>query len=99
MTSIMRGTDIPFFIRNLPEGAEIKRLDFAQCGIILITKTTEDFDFDGTTATAWLTQEDTLKLKEKYMIDIQLSLHINGKAKRTLIKRISSDKILYEGVI
>lgn len=99
MTSIMRGTDIPFFLRNLPEGAEIKRLDFAQNGMVVITKTTEDFDFDGTTASAWLTQAETLRLKEKYMIDIQLSLHINGKAKRTLIKRISLDKILYEGVI
>lgn len=99
MTSIMRGTDIPFFLRNLPEGAEIKRLDFAQNGMVVITKTTEDFDFDGTTASAWLTQVETLRLKEKYMIDIQLSLHINGKAKRTLIKRISLDKILYEGVV
>lgn len=99
MASIMRGTDIPFDLKNLPEGTEIKRLDFAQNGKVVITKTVDDFIIDGTTAYSTLTQEDTLKVSDKYKIDIQLSLYINGKAKRTMIKSVSPDKILYEGVI
>ena len=99
MASIMRGTEIPFDLKNLPDGTEIKRLDFSQNGQIKITKTGEDFTIVDDTAYATLTQEDTLKLDDKHMIEIQLSVYINDTPKRTLIKSVSPDKILYEGVI
>ena len=99
MASIMRGTEIPFDLKNLPDGTEIKRLDFSQNGQIKITKTGEDFTIVDDAAYATLTQEDTLKLDDKHMIEIQLSVYINDTPKRTLIKSVSPDKILYEGVI
>ena len=100
MASIMRGAEIPFDIKNLPEGSEIKRLDFAQNGVIKITKTGEDFIYDEEgTAFSSLTQEETLNLDDKHKIEIQLSAYINGIPKRTLIKSVSPDRILYEGVI
>ena len=99
MATMIRGTDIPFGLKNLPEGAEIKRLDFAQNGEIVITKTGEDFTIDGTTAYSRLTQAETLKLNDKRMIEIQLSFIFNGLAKRTHIASVAPEKILYEGVI
>lgn len=99
MTMIMQGTDIPFVLKNLPEGTIIKRLDFAQHGEIKVTKTGEDFTIDGTTAYSSLTQEDTLKFDNKFVIEVQLSVTTNGVAKRTVIKTVSPGKILYEGVI
>ena len=99
MASIMRGTDIPFDLKNIPEGTIIKRLDFAQNGEIKVTKTGEDFTIEGDTAYSSLTQEDTLKFDNKYVIEVQLSVTMNGVAKRTHIKTVSPEKILYEGVI
>ncbi len=99
MASIMRGTDIPFDLKNIPEGTIIKRLDFAQNGAIKVTKTGEDFTIVDDTAYATLTQEDTLKFDNKFVIEVQLSVTMNGVAKRTVIKTVSPGKILYEGVI
>ena len=99
MASIMRGTDIPFDLKNIPEGTIIKRLDFAQNGEIKVTKTGEDFTIEGDTAYSSLTQEDTLKFDNKFVIEVQLSVTMNGVAKRTRIKSVSPEKILYEGVI
>jgi hypothetical protein len=99
MADIMRGSDIPFILRNLPEGAEIKRLDFSQLGRIVITKTSEDFTYNGNDAQSLLSQKDTLRFNATYTIEIQLSYVLNGHAKRTRIATAMPDKILYEGVI
>lgn len=99
MASIMRGTDIPLTFKNLPEGIDIKRLDIAQNDVILITKWHDDFVIEDGTGVCELTQEDTLKIDEKRTVDIQLSYHLNGKAKRTYITTVSASKILYDGEI
>ena len=99
MADIMRGSDIPFILKNLPEGATIKRLDFAQNENIVVTKTGDDFVKDGENYNALITQEEALKFNEKRIIEIQLSYVLNGHAKRTRIATATPDKILYEGVI
>ena len=99
MADIMRGTDIPITLTNLPEGIDIKRLDFAQNGVIVITKAHGDFTIDGTTGTCELTQEETLKLDAKRNVEIQLSYLLGGRAQRTYITTIPASRILYEGVI
>lgn len=99
MADIMRGSDIPFVLKNLPVGATIKRLDFAQNKEIVVTKTAEDFIQIGDEYNAIITQEDTLKFNDKRVIEIQLSYEQSGHAKRTLIATATPDKILYEGVI
>ena len=100
MQTMMRGTDIPFDIKNFPEGAGISRLDFAQNGNIVITKSADDFTYgeDGT-AYSTINQEEMLRIDPKRMIDIQLSFYINGHAKRTSVVSAKPGKILYEGVI
>ena len=99
MATMMRGTDIPFDIKNFPEGAIISRLDFAQQGSIVITKTNEDFTYYGGKAYSSISQEEMLKLDPKRLIDIQLSFHLNGHAKRTSVVSAKPGKILYEGVV
>lgn len=99
MADIMRGSDIPFVLKNLPVGATIKRLDFAQNKEIVVTKTADDFTQVGDEYNATITQEDTLKFNDKRLIEIQLSYEHNGHAKRTIIATATPDKILYEGVI
>lgn len=101
MASIMRGTDIPFDLKNFPEGASIVRLDFAQDKNIVVTKFADDFTYDAETETynAVITQAEALKFSDKKMIEVQLSFYINGHAKRTHIATATPDKILYEGVI
>ena len=100
MADLMRGTDIPLTFRNLPEGIVIKRLDISQNDKIVITKTGEDFTIEGDVGVVELTQEDTLKLDETRLCEIQLSYYnANGKAKRTYISAVSASKILYDGVI
>ena len=99
MASLMRGTDIPLTLINLPEGIDIKRLDIAQKGRIVITKYHDDFTIEDNTGVCYLTQEDTLKLDDKRTVEIQLAYYLNGKAKRTYITTVSASKILYDGVI
>lgn len=99
MATIMRGTDIPITLINLPEGIVIKRLDFAQNGNIVITLYGEDFTIEDNRATAYLSQEETLKLNEKITVEIQLGYTIGGKAQRTFIKSVPAGRILYDGVI
>ena len=96
---MMRGTDIPFDIRNFPEGASIVRLDFAQNGNIVITKNADDFTYQDGTAYSTISQAEMLKIDAKRMIYIQLSFYINGHAKRTSVVSAKPGKILYEGVI
>ena len=99
MADIMRGTDIPFILKNLPEGATIKRLDFAQNDEIIVTKFADDFVKDGDNYNALITQEEALRFNDKRVIAIQFCYALNGHAKRTRIATATPDKILYEGVI
>ena len=99
MQTMMRGTDIPFDIKNFPEGANIVRLDFAQQNSVVITKNADDFTYHEGTAYSTITQEEMLRIDPKRMIDIQLSFYINGHAKRTSVVSAKPGKILYEGVI
>ena len=101
MSTMMKGTDIPITLTNLPEGCDIKRLDFAQNNGIVITKYGEDFtiDTEARTATATLSQEETLKFDYNRIVDIQLSYHLNGLAQRSSIKTVNAGRILYDGVI
>ena len=99
MAELMRGTDIPITLSNLPEGIEIKRLDFSQNDEIVITKLGSDFTIEGNTATGELTQEETLKLDQNKIVELQLAYKVNGKARRTYIKKCPASKILYEGEI
>ena len=99
MQTMMRGTDIPFDIKNFPEGASIVRLDFAQQDKVVITKNADDFTYYEGTAYSTISQEEMLRIDPKRMIDIQLSLYINGHAKRTNVVSAKPGKILYEGVI
>lgn len=99
MSRITKGADVSITLKNIPEGMEIKRLDFSQNDNIVITKTNGDFVYDGEAYVSELTQEDTLKLDEKYMVEIQLSFKVGGKADRTPIVKCPASKILYQGVI
>lgn len=99
MADIMKGTDIPITLINLPVGIDIKRLDFAQNGVIVITKTHDDFTIDGTTGVCQLTQAETLKLNDKRIVEIQLAYLLGGKAQRTYIKSIPASRILYQGEV
>lgn len=99
MQTMRKGTDIPFDIKNFPEGARIDRIDFAQNDNLVITKLADDFTYYEGVAYSTLTQEETLKIEPDRMIDIQLSFHINGHAKRTNIVRAKPGNILYKGVI
>ena len=99
MADIMRGTDIPITLTNLPEDFELKRLDFSQNGEVVITKFADDFTFDGNSAYATLTQEETLKISEKRNVEIQLSYYASGLANRTPIQNVPASRILYNGVI
>ena len=99
MADIMRGSDTPFVLKNLPVGATIKRLDFAQNKEIVVTKTADDFIQVDDEYNAIITQEDTLKFSDKRVIEIQLSYEQSGHIKRTVIATVTPDKILYEGVI
>ena len=99
MLQMMRGTDIPFDIRNLPVSATIARLDFEQQGNVVITKTTDDFTLVDGVAYATITQEEMLKINQKRNIDIQLSFYFNGHAKRTSVVSTKPGRILYEGVV
>ena len=99
MADIMRGSDIPFILKNLPVGATIERLDFAQNQEIIVTKFADDFTQDGGNYNALITQVEALKFNDKRVIEIQFCYKINGHAKRTRIATATPDKILYEGVI
>lgn len=99
MADIMRGTDIPITLINLPVGIDIKRLDFAQNGKIVITKTHNDFTIDGTTGVCEITQSEALKLDARCPVEIQLAYHLGGKAQRTYITTIPVRRILYEGEV
>lgn len=96
---IMKGTDIPITLINLPVGIDIKRLDFAQNGEIVITKTHNDFTIDGTTGVCEITQSEALKLDARCPVEIQLAYYIDGKARRTYITTIPVRRILYEGEV
>lgn len=48
MASIIRGTDIPFDLKNFPVGAEIKRLDFAQNNNVVLKTHVKSFRADKT---------------------------------------------------
>ena len=99
MANIMRGTDLPLTFINLPEGIDIKRLDIAQDGEIIITKYHDDFTIEDNTGVVELTQAETLKISAKKSIEIQLAYYVNGKAKRTYVTTVSASKILYDGEI
>lgn len=99
MASVIRGTDIPFDLKNFPVGAEIKRLDFAQNDKIVLTKYAEDFTFDGEVYNATITQEEALKFDSKKLVEVQLSFALNGHIHKTHVKSFRADKTLYEGVI
>ena len=99
MADIMRGSDIPFILKNLPVGAEIKRLDFAQNDEIIVTKYADDFVQDGDNYIALITQAEALRFNDKRVIEIQFCYMLNGHAKRTRIAKATPDKILYEGEI
>lgn len=99
MASVIRGTDIPFDLKNLPVGAEIKRLDFAQNDTVILTKTADDFIVDGTTASATITQEEALRFDSKKLVEVQFSFALNGHIHKTHVKSFRADKTLYEGVI
>ena len=99
MADIMRGSDIPFVLKNLPVGATIKRLDFAQNDEIIVTKFADDFVQDGDNYIALITQAEALRFNDKRVIEIQFCYMLNGHAKRTRIAKATPDKILYEGEI
>lgn len=99
MAGLMRGTDITLTLRNLPVGCEIKRLDFGQNKEIVFTKYPDDFTIEGTVGYVEITQEEALKISDKYIVEMQLSYYLGGKARRTRIAKIPAEKILYEGEI
>lgn len=101
MASVIRGTDIPFDLKNMPVGAEIKRLDFAQNDNIILTKTADDFSYDSqlNIYNATITQEEALKFDGKKVVEVQLSFLLNGHIHKTHVKSFRADKTLYEGVI
>lgn len=99
MASVIRGTDIPFDLKNLPVGAEIKRLDFAQNDKIVLTKTADDFAQTGEVYNAIITQEEALRFDSKKLVEVQLSFAFNGHIHKTHVKSFRADKTLYEGVI
>lgn len=99
ITGFVKGEDVPVFLTNLPEGSEIKRLDFEQNEVIIVTKTGGDIIIDGNTGYTELTQEDTLKFNETRTVEVQLSFLLGGKAKRTMIKSFRVARAEYKGVI
>lgn len=95
MAIIRKGADTPITLTNLSEAIEIKRVDFSQDGKIVVTKTGEDFTIVGTTGYTELSQEETLKFDENFLVDIQLAFTISGKARRTNIVNAYAVKSLY----
>ena len=107
MSGMRRGTDIPVTLKRLPQGIDIKRLDFAQNGNIVITKFHDDITIEETpseqgvivTGYTLITQKEALKLEEKRVVEIQLSYYLGNLACRTEIATIPAKRILYNGEI
>ena len=99
MKSVQKGSDIPIYITEIPEGLTIKRLDFSQKDNIIITKMDSDFTVSGDEAYTVLTQEETLKLSDKWNVEIQLSYDFNGFIDRTPVVKVNPKKILFKGVV
>lgn len=97
--SIRKGTDTALTITNFIEGTSFQRLDISQNGKIIITKTADDFRVVDDMAFVEITQEETLLIDIKRVVELQLSFLLGGKAKRTPVIRVSAEKVLYKEAI
>lgn len=97
--SIRKGTDTTLTITDFIEGTSFQRLDISQNGNIVITKTENDFRVVNDMAFVEITQEETLRIDTKRVVELQLSYLLGGKAKRTPVIRVSAEKVLYKEAI
>lgn len=97
--SIRKGTDTTLTITNFIEGTSFQRLDISQNDKIIITKTADDFRVVDDMAFVEITQEETLLIDMKRVVELQLSFLLGGKAKRTPVIRVSAEKVLYKEAI
>lgn len=98
----IRGTT-PTFIINLPFNTSTLtncEMYFAQEDELLVTKSLEDFEADGTTLTISLTQADTLLFSDDEKLQIQLRfLFTDGSVEATTIMKKKVGEILKDGEI
>lgn len=75
-------------------------LTYAQQGRVVIEKTGEELDITADQITTTLTQEETLRLNEGCMVEIQLRyIRSDGFSDASNIITVSIGKILKDGVI
>lgn len=72
----------------------------AQNGAVVVDKPLKECNCSGNKLTVRLTQEETLKLQENDMTEVQLRARtVNGEAVASQIFRDSTERILKDGVI
>ena len=75
-------------------------LTLSQHGTVVINKTLEEVDIDGSTVSCTLTQEETLSLKAHSSTLVQMRfLMDDGQAMATPIVKVPVEAILKDGVI
>lgn len=100
---MIRGTT-PTIVLTLPEdidlsGATKAYLTIGQAGESVVNKDIDSLTLVANTATATLTQNDTLELEAGRMTQIQLRWLADGVAYATKIVTVPTDAILMDGVI
>lgn len=87
---------LPFSVDTVADGY----VSFAQDGQLLIDKKLADCDCGTDSLTVKLTQEDTLKLKDGLPTEMQIRVKTkDGNALASQIMKVSTERILREGVI
>jgi hypothetical protein len=100
--SMIRGTTplleftVPFDTRQLAEAY----VTLAQSGKVVVDKKLEDCEVDTHKLSVRLTQEETLRLDDGYVTEIQIRVRtIEGEALASNIIAERTDRILKDGVI
>lgn len=99
---IVRGTTdtLDFVLDTDLSNITAMEITFAQYGFERFTKTLDEVTIDGQTISVPLSQEDTLKLKAKDPLSIQIRvLFASGEADATDIVRMSVGEILKGGIL
>lgn len=99
---MIRGTT-PTHIFNLPFAASTitkLRVTYMQGGVKVLEKTEADCTFDGNALKIKLTQEESLKFKERDNVELQLKAKdANGDILSHTVKSLPVDRVLNEEVL
>lgn len=75
-------------------------ISIAQDRVVIIEKPISDWTIDGNTITTRLTQQETLRLDESCITEIQIRVKFaDGTAPASQIFTVSTERILRDGVI